>query len=186
MEYAAKVTDVINSSTSTDDITDEYYDTNVRLESKRKALESYYNLLKNANGINEILQIQSEINKLTEEIEALEGILRIWDQLVSESSLTLTINQKNDPLKYKKEVNWSALSWKDVGRIIKNGFISVLNIIVAILQWLIIILASLSPVIIIAGVILLIVRKNYKKKRQSQNILSQPENTENKFENKQN
>lgn len=164
MSYAGSVAVIINSATSSDDITDEYYDIQLSLETKRKALESYYKLLENTKELNDILKIQAEINKLIEEIEVSEGKIRLWDQLVSESRLSITINEVNDPFKPKKQVDWSALSFSDMGTIIKNGFTTVSNIIVAIFQWVIIILASISPLILIAGIILVVLRLKKKNK----------------------
>lgn len=166
ISYAGSVADVINSSTNTDDITEKYYDAKLRLETKRKTLETYYQLLGNTKELNQILTIQAEINKITEDIEAYEGKLKMWDQLVSESSLTITIDQVDDPLKIKKEVNWSALSWSDAGIIIKNGFTTVSNIIVAVLQWTVIIVASISPLIVVVAVVFIILRIRKKKKQE--------------------
>lgn len=184
MSYACSVSNVINSSTASDDITDQYYDAQIRLETKRKALERYYDILRNTQELNEILIIQTEINKLTEDIEASEGKLRLWDQLVSESSLRITISQVDDPLKPKIKVNWSALSWGDMGIIIKNGFTTVLNTVVTVLQWAVIVLISVSPLIIIAGVILIIIKLRSKRKLKKLNRINEIKESENITENK--
>jgi len=165
MLYSGTVADIISSSTTSEDITEQYYDAQIRLDTKRKMLESYYVLLEKATTTSEILSIQGEINNLTEEIEAFEGKLRLWDQRVSESTLTLNIYQIDDPNKPKEDIDWSSLGFSDMGRIIKNGFVTVINVIWAILQWAAIIIAILSPIIIIGLICLIIIKKKKKNKK---------------------
>lgn len=179
MSYAGDVSTVINSSTSSDDITEDYYDIQTRLGTKRKTLDTYYKILKNTKELNDILTVQSEINNLIEEIEAFEGKLKMWDQLVSESSLKITISQTDDPLKPRRKINWSALSWSDMGFIISNGFTAVLNTVVTVLQWAVIVLVSASPLIVIAGIVILIIKLKNKRKHKKLNRYSQ-NTTENK------
>ncbi len=177
MTYSGNVAKVINSSTTSEDITDKYYDAQTRLQSKRKALEQYYALLNNAKSVNDILAIQSDIDKLTEDMEALEGKLKMWDQLVSESTLTITIHQTNDPLKPKQVVSWSTLSWNDMGTWIKNGFTTVINVLIAVFQWLVIVIASASPLLLLAGIVVVVILLIRRRKRQNQPNTPQPPQT---------
>lgn len=165
MNYAGNAASVINSTTSSEDITSDYYDAQTRLETKRKSLENYYTYLEQAQSIDESIKIQNQINALTEEIEALEGQLKLWNSQVDESTLELSINQINDPAKPKKDIQWNALSWSDMGTLIKNGFISVTNVLVSVLQWLVIVLIALSPLLAIAGIVLFFVLRARKKKK---------------------
>ncbi len=173
MDFAGNAAVIINSSTTSDDITDDYYDAQIRLESKKKSLEKYYEFLAQARNVDETLKLQNEINNLTEEIEALEGKLKMWDEQVSESTLSLTLSQVSDPSKPKKKVNWSAMSFSDMGTLIKNGFISVSNVLIAIFQWVLIIVIAASPLIVIAVIVYLIDRRRRKakeaKKREDSN-----------------
>ncbi len=184
MDYAGTLATVINKNLSSEDITDKYHDYKTRLETKRHSLDSYYRMLEKADNVQEILSIQSEINALTEDIEAYEGMLKLWESQVDESSLRITINEIDDPLKPKKEVDWSALSFKDMGTLIKNGFTSVVNVIVSILQWLIILIVSALPLILIAGVVLFFVLKNRKKRKKKQALPWQTDKNETETENK--
>ncbi|MCL1848073.1 MAG: DUF4349 domain-containing protein [Clostridiales bacterium] len=68
---------VINSTMNSDDITENYYDAKTRLETKRKSLDQYYQLLMKANGIEEIVYINRIIDGITEDIEYLEGRLNL-------------------------------------------------------------------------------------------------------------
>jgi len=164
VEYIGKCGDVINCNVNSNDITDQYYDTDIRLKTKKASLEQYYKMLGEARSVDDIIAVQRTIDSLTEEIEALEGKLNMWNKQVAESTVVLYIRQADDPIKIVKHIKWNALSFSDMGTLILNGLVSVLNIIVSALQWLVIIIAVMSPVIIAAGVVVFVVFRKRKKK----------------------
>lgn len=166
MNYAGSAATIINSSTSSEDVTSDYYDAEVRLKTLKTSLDQYYKFLNETKSTDEILKIQNEINSLTEEIEALEGKIKLWDSLSEECTLNISISQINDPLKPQKDIQWNALTWSDMGTLIKNGFVGVSSVLVGALQWILIILVSASPILIIGIVIWLCVRRNRKRKKQ--------------------
>jgi len=169
MEVSGTGVEVIKSNISSEDITADYSDTKIRLKTQEEGLKKYYEFLKKAKNIDEILAIQDSINSITEDIESMKGQIRMWDALVGEATLTITLQQKDDPVKVVKEIKWNALTPEDMGRMISNGFITIVNTIVSVVQWLVIALAALSPIIILAGVALfLLLKRNKKKKKAAQ------------------
>ncbi len=76
------------------DVTEEYVDIESRLKTKREVEKRYYEILKKAYKIDEILEVENEIRKIREEIEAAEGRLRYLNDRVSYSTITLTIYQQ--------------------------------------------------------------------------------------------
>ena len=166
IEYAGTRADVINSNISSQDITEAYYDAKTRLATMEKSLEKYYDFLDDASNIAEILQVQSQINQLTVEIESMKGKLKLWDSQLAESRLTLEIRQTDDPVKIKKEINWAAISFSDMGYLIRLGFTRVGNILIGGVQWILIVLAAASP-IWIAGLVLLFVLHKKSKRRKA-------------------
>jgi len=165
LNYVGDKVKIINSRIDADDVTAEFYDLTTRLETKRKSLESYYKLLENADSVEEIIQIQRTIDNITEEIEATEGRLRVLADLVDMATVTLSMHQENDPDAQRREVEWGALSGKDMGYYISSGFKSVINTIAALAQWLVIILLVTSPLWLPVTIILIIVIKRYKKNK---------------------
>ncbi|MEZ4774584.1 MAG: DUF4349 domain-containing protein [Bacteroidia bacterium] len=72
------------------DVTEEYLDIEARLKTK-KALEARYaELLKKANTVTEILEIEKQGGELRVEIESIEGRMKYLENRVSFSTLTLT------------------------------------------------------------------------------------------------
>jgi hypothetical protein len=73
---------------NSEDVTSTYVDTKARLQAKEQLRLRYFDLLKNAKNMSEILQVQSEINRLQEDIEA--GTTHV-NQLSRQSAMS-TIN----------------------------------------------------------------------------------------------
>ena len=165
LEFLKECGDIRNLNVSSNDITDQYYDVQIRLENMRKSLEKYYEFLKNTQNIDEMLKVQAEINRLTAEIESAEGRINLWSKQVAESDVQITIHEKNDPARYSGRVKWNSLSFTDTGNIIKVGFVNVSGTVVSLFQWLIIIIISCLPIIIIAAVIVFLIIYIRKRKK---------------------
>lgn len=161
---AEKTDKVTNSQISSNDVTQEYYDIKIRLETKKEALKNYYDLLKKAKTIEESLEVQRYIADLTAEIESMEGMLRYYDSKIDLSTIHLSIRQQvKIHVGAEDNFEWDSLSFSDFITLIKNGFLSVVNFLWSLLLWIIIVVIAVSPLLLIAGIIIFIVRR-YRKK----------------------
>jgi hypothetical protein len=168
MNFAGDSGIIITSSTTSSDITAEFYDLQTRIETKRRSLESYYTLLERANSTTEILTLQRTIDSIIEEIEAFEGRVRVLASLSDMATVRLEIRQEVDPEpepepEERREIDWNALTIGDMGYFIRNGFIAIVNFFMSILQWVVIALAVTSPIWFIPAVIVVVIiirRKN--------------------------
>jgi len=70
------------------DVSAEYVDTRSRIEAKRQVRQRYSELLKQAKNMEEVLQVQSVINEIQEEIESASGRM----EYLGHSSVFSTIN----------------------------------------------------------------------------------------------
>ena len=177
---AEKNDKVTNSEISTNDVTQQYYDVKLRLETKKEALKSYYKLLKEASTIEEALEVQRYITDLTAEIESMEGMLKYYDSKVDLSTINLSIRQEVKlHVGAQDDFQWDSLSFSDFITLIKNGFLSVVNFLWSLLLWLIIIVIAVSPILLIAGLVIFIIRRYRKKhpkkpkvRRQNQPVMA--------------
>jgi len=69
------------------DVTEEFVDLNARLKAKRALEDRYINLLSKAKNVKEMLEIESELAEIREEIEAKQGRLKYLQSQVSLSTL---------------------------------------------------------------------------------------------------
>ena len=163
--------DIINSSISSSDITDQYYDSKTRLTTLEKTLDKYYEFLDNAKDVEEQLAVTNYIDRTTYEIEQLKGSLKRWDSLVDYSTVSLNLYKIYEAPVPERMIEWSSLSIDDMGWLITSGFVRVCNAIFSIIQWILIAFAVISPVLIpIAVFIYFMIRYHNKKKKQARII----------------
>ncbi len=89
---------VLYKNISARDVSEEYLDTEIRLANKRSYLERYRELLKRANTIAEILQVEQYVHRLEVEIESAQGRLRYIDHQTAYSTLELTLSTEQTPV----------------------------------------------------------------------------------------
>jgi hypothetical protein len=168
LRFVGEVSQVLSSAIDSDDVTAEFYDLTTRLTTKRGTLAAYFTLLENAETLDDILRVQRMIDQITEEIEATEGRLNVLNNRVNMATVQLEIShvtEYEEPEEPRREVDWGALTWGDMGWLIRNGFISVMNIIATMFQWLLIITAVTAPIWIPVVAALLVTRSKRRKRR---------------------
>ena len=74
---------------SRQDVSEEFIDLEARLKAKRTLEERYLELLKKANNVKEMLEIERELSTIREEIEARQGRLQYLQNQVSMSTLNI-------------------------------------------------------------------------------------------------
>jgi hypothetical protein len=164
--YAGEEGRVVNSSLGSEDITESYYDSAQRLQTKRATLEPYYRLLAGAEDIDDVIKIQRIIDGITEEIEALEGRLRLWDNLTAMATVNVHIRQENDPVTHRREISWNAMTAGDMGYLIRIGFTTVTSTALTVLQWIAVALIVTSPLWILGmAVWWFFLRKRLKRRK---------------------
>lgn len=84
------------------DVTDQFIDLETRLANKKNYLNKCNELLKRANTVKDILEIEEKIRGIEEEIESTTGRLKYLTDLVAFSTLDLEISKPKD-YKYQPE-----------------------------------------------------------------------------------
>jgi hypothetical protein len=91
------------------DVTEQYFDLKLRLNSKKKYLENLYKLLENAGTLKDKLAVQKEIARVVEEIERFEGKLRYLSQQVAYATVTVTFRLAHSGPKRTFKLPWDWL-----------------------------------------------------------------------------
>ena len=95
------------------DVTEEFLDIESRLKNKKELEKRYLEILQQSKSVEDILNIERELGKLREEIEATEGRLNYLSNQVSFSTLSVSL--------YKKVANETSFLGK-IGERFNNGF----------------------------------------------------------------
>ncbi len=75
----------------TEDVTEDYYDTSIRLKNAQAAREQFEALLRQARRVPEIVEVQRELQRVTEEIERMIGHLRRLSNMIAFSTVNLSV-----------------------------------------------------------------------------------------------
>lgn len=148
---------ISNFSVSIDDITEQYIDTESRIRNLKNSEAQLNELMKRSDSIKDLLEVQTHLRNIRGELETLEGRMRAWDRLAAESTVNVRITEKEAP-KALDDVEFSPLSLQTLKKQSVNGFIYTVNLLITILSWMVIIIATLLPVLILAGLAFLVVQ----------------------------
>ncbi|WP_420576506.1 DUF4349 domain-containing protein [Ekhidna sp.] len=79
-----------NRWVNTDDVTSRYYDQQSRIENKKKLEERYQEILKKADKISDILEVERNLNQVRSEIESLQGQFKLLNHQINYSTLDIS------------------------------------------------------------------------------------------------
>jgi len=91
------------------DITEEYYDLQLQLKTRKEYLESLRKLLDGAGKLEEKLAVQKEIARVVDELERIEGRLRLLSQQVALATVTVTFRLAHSGTKRTFKLPWEWL-----------------------------------------------------------------------------
>jgi hypothetical protein len=139
-------------SISAEDVTEQFIDLTSRLKTKKKLEERYLEILKKANKVSEILEIEKQISTIREEIEAKEGQLKYLESRISESTITIEF-YKTIAEKEGVKISYGSKLWTAI----KSGFFSLSDLFISLL--------SVWPFVILFAALVYFIRKRLKRKK---------------------
>jgi hypothetical protein len=142
---------VLTRQITSADVTAEYADTRSRLETRKQVRDKYQQFMSNAGKIDDVLRLQSEINSITEDIEAAAGRVKYLSHQASYSTINLRYFQVLDASKagYEKEPGFGS---RLVGSL-KTGASLIGELFVA--------LASIWPILLIGCTVWYYIRRRH-------------------------
>jgi len=148
---------VRSKSISTKDVTEDYYDTEIRLKNKELYLAKYRDFLSQAKKVSDMLEIQEKIRNMEEEIESAKGKLRFIDDKVNFSTLDISIYREKPNITSTTELGFFGRLWESV----VNGWNILADIFFGIL-------ANWSVILIIGAIIwgIIKIRKARKNRKE--------------------
>lgn len=147
---------VISENISGYDVTDQYSDSQARLETLTKTKVTFEGMLERANTVDEILKVQQSILNVQDQIDAVKGRLQYLENTSKSSLITVYLSTDELALPYSPNQSWRpAVVFKTAVRSLIGNLRAVGNLAI----W----AAVYSPVIIGIGILLLIAKRKLSK-----------------------
>lgn len=136
---------------SSNDVTEEFIDVESRVKTKKVLEARYLELLKKANKVSEMLEIEKQLSDIREEIEAKEGRLKYIQNQVSMSTVHINF------YKTLANENQATVSYgSKILNALKSGFNSISNFFIWLLE--------IWPVIVILPLLFILIKRWFKRK----------------------
>lgn len=108
------------------DITNQYYDSQVRLKTLETEEKRYLEILNQAKTVEDVLKVENALGNIRQQIEQLKGQLKLWNNMVDYSTVnlqlvtlqSLNINVKNP---------WQPISWSNTWKATQNAVLKTLS-----------------------------------------------------------
>lgn len=97
VEQLSQMGIVTHKQIRAEDVTSQYRDLQLRLEVAEESRKRMMAILKNADKMKDIIEIEKEIRRLTEEIERIKGQLRSMADQIMYSTITVELQAKAPP-----------------------------------------------------------------------------------------
>lgn len=154
-EFKKLSTKIISENIYTNDVTEEFIDTEARLKIMKSTEDRFNSLLLKSETVEEIIQVEKELMRIRGDIESLEGRLNYLSKTTDTSEINLNLNE---------QIPITGESWK-----INDSFTSALQNLSSFAKWLadfIINIIVFIPAIIVIALIIIFLRKLIKNKKK--------------------
>jgi len=139
---------VVSTSTSTQDVTDDYTDNDAHLESLQAEQTKLQELLGEATNVSDVLAIQQQLSDVEYQIQSYTSIKKNYDSQIAQSALSISIS----------EVQSYTSTHPDFWKTFAESFGSSFHGFISFLQNVLIFLVYLIPYALILAAVILIVR----------------------------
>ncbi|HZD10967.1 MAG TPA: DUF4349 domain-containing protein [Candidatus Binatia bacterium] len=161
--------EVVSSSTSGEDVTEEYVDRQARLENLEATAERVRGFLEDADNVEDALAVNAELSRLEGDIEALRGRIQYLEQSAAFS--TITVHVTPDALAQPIEIG----GWRFTGvvRDAASALISALQGLATIAIWIVVVLLPLALIILLPLAVIFMLVRRWRRRSPGQEIAAE-------------
>lgn len=94
METVGELGDVLHREVTAEDVTEQFYDLQIRLKNLRAVRDRFEKLLEQAKTVEEALHVQRELERVTGEIERMEGRMKYLRELIAFATITIELSPR--------------------------------------------------------------------------------------------
>jgi hypothetical protein len=140
LREAARLGEVNSLSTGSQEVTAEFYDAEARLRNKRQEEERLLELLETGAGtLEEILKVETEVSRIRQEIEQIEGRLRLLRDLTALSTATIHATE------VREYIATQPGGFPTFGERVSTAWTRTLDALVQFGQWIVILAVAAAP-----------------------------------------
>lgn len=152
----AELGEITDKNITTQDVTQEYYDSQARLKALQAKEQRLLSLIDKAANVTEIISIESELGKTRSDIEVLTGRLQYLTNVTSYSLINLTLSQ-GLPGTIQAPQGTLGRAWQ--------GFVNSISGLITFASDSVVWLVTVLPWLVVLALLLMVVRYFYRKVR---------------------
>lgn len=165
LAYVSQLGEVTSSEESVSNITQQYTETQIRTDSLKTQIARLQELMGQAENIEDIIALESQLSSVTSELEYLEAQLKQMDQQVAYSTVSVTVTEMptaSDPVPAsgrgfgQRMADALRQGWNGFASGVQEWALGVVRMLPVIVIWILVIAA-------IAGIIAAIISRRRKK-----------------------
>ena len=165
LTYVSQLGEVTSSEESVSNITQQYTETQIRTDSLKTQIARLQELMGQAENIEDIIALESQLSSVTSELEYLEAQLKQMDQQVAYSTVSVTVTEMptaSDPVPAsgrgfgQRMADALRQGWNGFASGVQEWALGVVRMLPVIVIWILVIAA-------IAGIIAAIISRRRKK-----------------------
>ncbi|MEI8200924.1 MAG: DUF4349 domain-containing protein [Eubacteriales bacterium] len=177
-EHVGTIGDVLSSSMGSQDVTAQYVDIQSRLTNAQAQEAQLLAIMAQAVKIEDILNVRQQLDSVQMQIEEYKGQLRLMDNQVGYSTVTITITQPTPPPVTPEADKNSGLlarwSFDYIWQNVQKGFSNSLSFTVNALGVIFIAISYMIIPIIIIGIVVVVIIVCVKRSKKKKNQRKQP------------
>lgn len=117
---------VLDQELFTNDITNQYYDSQTRLQVLEAQEKRYLEILNQAQTVDDVLKVENSLVNIRQQIEQLKGQLKLWNNQVDYSTVNLQIITRQSP-NVNVQDPWQPISWSETWKAARDAVLKTLS-----------------------------------------------------------
>ncbi|HUS89436.1 MAG TPA: DUF4349 domain-containing protein [Desulfosporosinus sp.] len=108
------------------DITNQYYDSQVRLQTLETEEKRYLEILNQAKTVEDVLKVENALGNIRQQIEQLKGQLKLWNNMVDYSTVNLQLVTLQSP-NFNVKNPWQPISWSNTWKATQDAVLKTIS-----------------------------------------------------------
>ena len=140
---------VLDQRLLANDITNEYYDSQTRLQTLEAEEKRYLDILNQAKTVDDVLKVENSLGNIRQQIEQLKGQLKLWNNQVDYSTVNLQLVTLQNPS--LNVINpWQPISWTKTWQATQDAILKTISSTWNALNYVVVGLGYVLPYLIIS------------------------------------